>query len=141
MKHKTLGVVMRAASWVYFALWCFLLVSSAAGALFYKAPEGAGGLEAADGKIYGAFFLLSVFGIISAALLPLSVGMLCKSGGRRAVKRLSVAAAAADNVIYLVFFCLLILVDRDWVGWIIPVWIIDLLLCIVLLACSEVREK
>ena len=102
---------------------------------------GAGGLEAADGKIYGAFFLLSVFGIISAALLPLSVGMLCKSGGRRAVKRLSVAAAAADNVIYLVFFCLLILVDRDWVGWIIPVWIIDLLLCIVLLACSEVREK
>ena len=140
MKHKTLGIVMRAAIWLYIALWGILLVSSAAGALFYKAPEGAGGLEAADGMIYGAFCLLSVFGIISAALLPLSVRTLRKSGGRRAVKRLSVAAAVADNVIYLVFLSLLFLVDRDWIGLIKPAWIIVMILCIALLVCSKARK-
>ncbi len=147
MKHKTLGIVMRAASWVYVALWCVLLVCSVAEVFIAKAPEGAGGGEDIlwpDWMIYAGIAYVSVFGIISAMLLPLSVGALCKSGGRRTVKVLSVIAAVVDNVFYIVFWrriFYMFLINGIDLSLTLSVWIIVMFLCIVLLACSKVRDS
>lgn len=124
---------------IYTALWIAFFLIAVIGRITYN-ESSADPLDAyMDKGIYNIFILVAASGLLSA--LSSLFSALLNSKTQTRLTRAAFALSIITNVLFVISFVLLFLINKDWIVFAPIIWVISLVACLIILVVSKITRS